>query len=142
MGNTLYQQYQGNISTMDAVGKIAESGVRAICSAAGSAVGGTVGGLLGLGAAILTGGTGAVAIPAGAIAGGVAGGIAGDWVGKGVVAVAMGIGTGAAWAVEKAGQAWDGAKAGWQDFKSEASKVMTPEGMAAAFGAPGYYGGY
>jgi RHS repeat-associated protein len=142
VGNTLYQQYQGNISTMDAVGKIAESGVRAICSAAGSAVGGTVGGLLGLGAAILTGGTGAVAIPAGAIAGGVAGGIAGDWIGKGVVAVAKGIGTGAAWAVEKAGQAWDGAKAGWQDFKSEASKVMTPEGMAAAFGAPGYYGGY
>ncbi|MFH1531392.1 MAG: RHS repeat-associated core domain-containing protein [Pseudomonadota bacterium] len=142
IANTLHDQWNGNISTMDAVGKIAEAGVRGICSVAGAAVGGAIGTVGGALVTLATGGTGAVAIPVGAIAGGVAGGVVGDWVGQGVVAVAKGIGTGAAWAADQAGQAWDGAKAGWQDFKSEASKVMTPQGMAAAFGAPGYYGGY
>ena len=143
IGDTLYQQSQGNISTMDAVGRIAEAGVRGICSVIGSAVGGAVGTVGGALVTVATGGTGAVAIPAGAIAGGVAGGIAGDYVGQGVVAVAQGIGTGAAWLANKAGQAWDSTKAGWQDFKSEANAFMNdPNAVAATFGAPGYYGDY
>ena len=128
---------------MDAVGRIAEAGVRGICSVIGSAVGGAVGTVGGALVTVATGGTGAVAIPAGAIAGGVAGGIAGDYVGQGVVAVAQGIGTGAAWLANKAGQAWDSTKAGWQDFKSEANAFMNdPNAVAATFGAPGYYGDY
>ena len=80
IGDTLYKQYNGEISTSESVGIIAETGLRAIGGAIGSTVGATVGAVGGALIAIATGGTGAVAIPVGAVGGAVAGGIAGDWV--------------------------------------------------------------
>ncbi len=127
--------YNGELSTMEAVGKFGEQIVRNVCSGGGATIGAAIGSLGG---------------PVGTFVGGAAGAVVGDLVGQGVVGLAKGLGTAlgtaAGWVSVNAPKAMDAVKSGWQDFKSAAGEALSdPAFQQAMTGGYGYYpymGGY
>ena len=127
--DTALKWYNGELSTMEAVGKFGEQIVRNTLAGGGAAIGAAIGSLGG---------------PVGTFVGGAAGAVVGDLVGQGVVGLAKGLGwalgTAAGWVSVNAPKAMDSVKSGWQDFKSAAGEALSdPAVQQAMMGGYGYY---
>jgi len=131
--DTALKWYNGELSTLEAVGKFGEQIVRNTFAGGGAAIGAAIGSLGG---------------PVGTFVGGAAGAVAGDLVGQGVVGLAKGVGwalgTAAGWVSVNAPKAMDSVKSGWQSFKSAAGEALSnpavQQGMMGGYVSLSYVG--